>query len=330
MGLWFGSDPNAEFSGVEAAPDPSKQAYTPGTLNPSGYTATQIGSNALAGANGDAGAKAAQRQALLNLQQQAKGGLNASDKASLNSALGQAGQANRGEQGAILQGAQNRGALNSGATLAAQLQAQQGTQEAGANAAVDAAGQAAQRAQAANTQAAQLGGQMDTNAFNQQATVGQAQNQINATNAGAANKAAEFNAQLDQLAKQFNISNDVEAKKFLAALLQQKFSNQLGLAQAKAGVDASNNAANMALLQSLVQAGGNAAGTALSKAHGGYIDGKANVPGDSVKNDTVPIMASPGEIVIPRSAANSFPKAVAFLEKEMGCHYDNAMQRSKK
>lgn len=33
---------------------------------------------------------------------------------------------------------------------------------------------------------------------------------------------------------------------------------------------------------------------------GGNVPGKANVPGDSYKNDTVPAMLSPGEIVIPR------------------------------
>lgn len=38
---------------------------------------------------------------------------------------------------------------------------------------------------------------------------------------------------------------------------------------------------------------------------GGWVPGKASVSGDSAKNDTVPAMVSPGEIVIPRSVVNS-------------------------
>lgn len=37
--------------------------------------------------------------------------------------------------------------------------------------------------------------------------------------------------------------------------------------------------------------------------HGGKVAGKAKMPGDNSKNDTVPTMLSPGEIVIPRSIA---------------------------
>jgi len=47
---------------------------------------------------------------------------------------------------------------------------------------------------------------------------------------------------------------------------------------------------------------------------GGHIPGKANVPGDSLKNDTVPIMVSPGEIVIPRSVLST-PDAPAQAAK---------------
>lgn len=39
----------------------------------------------------------------------------------------------------------------------------------------------------------------------------------------------------------------------------------------------------------------------LAASQGGYVDGKAQVKGDSLKNDNVPAMLSPGEIVIPRS-----------------------------
>lgn len=47
---------------------------------------------------------------------------------------------------------------------------------------------------------------------------------------------------------------------------------------------------------------------------GGHVPGKATVQGDSQKNDTVPAMLSPGEIVIPRSKAQNPDAAKAFVE----------------
>ncbi len=45
---------------------------------------------------------------------------------------------------------------------------------------------------------------------------------------------------------------------------------------------------------------------------GGTVPGKATVKGDSRQNDTVPAMLSPGEIVVPRTAAKDPKKAAAF------------------
>jgi hypothetical protein len=47
---------------------------------------------------------------------------------------------------------------------------------------------------------------------------------------------------------------------------------------------------------------------------GGRIDGKAPVPGDHPKNDVVDAKLSPGEIVIPRSAAGSKKAAKSFID----------------
>lgn len=46
---------------------------------------------------------------------------------------------------------------------------------------------------------------------------------------------------------------------------------------------------------------------------GGHVPGVAKVPGDSPKNDTVPALLSPGEVVIPRSAAGSPNMAAQFV-----------------
>lgn len=50
------------------------------------------------------------------------------------------------------------------------------------------------------------------------------------------------------------------------------------------------------------------------KAHGGRIDGVAPYQGDTPKNDVVPANLSPGEIVIPRSAAMSKKDAKKFID----------------
>lgn len=61
-------------------------------------------------------------------------------------------------------------------------------------------------------------------------------------------------------------------------------------------------------------AGGGAALARKNKSDGGRIDGQALVKGDSPKNDIVPANLSPGEIVIPRSAANSKKAAKSFID----------------
>lgn len=56
---------------------------------------------------------------------------------------------------------------------------------------------------------------------------------------------------------------------------------------------------------------------AMLASRGAMVPGKAKVPGDSKKNDTVPAILSPGEIVIPRSHASDPEKAKKFVEQEI-------------
>lgn len=53
-------------------------------------------------------------------------------------------------------------------------------------------------------------------------------------------------------------------------------------------------------------------------AHGMLVPGEANVPGDSSANDTVKAKLSPGEIVVPRTAATSPEAALAFIASVKG------------
>lgn len=71
-------------------------------------------------------------------------------------------------------------------------------------------------------------------------------------------------------------------------------------------------------------AAGDAIGSAVAEgiaaaaaSRGGKVPGQANVSGDSLRNDTVPIEASPGEIIVPRSITqgpNAGEKAKSFVE----------------
>jgi hypothetical protein len=49
-------------------------------------------------------------------------------------------------------------------------------------------------------------------------------------------------------------------------------------------------------------------------AYGNKVPGKAEVKGDDLKNDKVPAMLSPGEIVVPRSKASDPDKAAQFAK----------------
>lgn len=62
--------------------------------------------------------------------------------------------------------------------------------------------------------------------------------------------------------------------------------------------------------------GAGAAG-AMMASDGAVVPGTAEVPGDSPKNDKVHALLSPGEIVIPRSAAQDPTKAKAFIDHIM-------------
>ena len=60
---------------------------------------------------------------------------------------------------------------------------------------------------------------------------------------------------------------------------------------------------------------GGSGGNSMNAAHGAVVPGHAEVSGDSEQNDKVPAMLSPGEIVVPRSAASSPDKASAFVKQ---------------
>lgn len=109
----------------------------------------------------------------------------------------------------------------------------------------------------------------------------------------------------------------------------------LGTGQLNEQSAAQNNAINAAVAQSnsdrnasfwggVINAGaGAAAHAATAMSTGGEVPGKASVPGDSLANDKVPAVLSPGEIVIPRSHAKDPESAKSFIDAIMASKGDD-------
>ena len=85
-----------------------------------------------------------------------------------------------------------------------------------------------------------------------------------------------------------------------------------GISQANQAAQAADKARTTQAVTSVLGSAAQVGAAAL--AHGGRIDGEAPYPGDTPKNDVVKANLSPGEIVIPRSAAGSKKAAKAFIE----------------
>lgn len=174
------------------------------------------------------------------------------------------------------------------------------------------------------------------------------QSQANLNTQGR-NLAQAQNLDLASQVAQYNTGTRNQAATHNSGLAQQQFQNRLAKAAAMAGVStnqanlASQNASNQAATQGNLIGG---LGQGLSSyynnqnllnaingmnknasstggwtgmvAKGGVVPGEAQYPGDHPGNDTVPAKLSPGEVVVPRSAAGdpvSLAKFVASLPK---------------
>lgn len=252
----------------------------------------------------------AQQQGLANqLQEQANGGGPNPALAQLQQATGQ----NAAMQAALM-GSQRGSNANAG--LIARQASQQGgalqQQAAGQAAVLQAQQQVAARQQLQQQQAAMAG--LASQQVGQQASA-----------LGGYNQLAQgmYGSQLGALGQQ-------NAQNIQAGLGTQgmQLSQAQGLNTIQGGLLGQNTAANANILGGGLGGLGSALG--MGKAHGGEIEnmkmgghvpGQAQVRGDSLKNDTVHAMLSPGEIVIPRTVAQSGNPAQAaaqFVEKVKG------------
>jgi hypothetical protein len=152
----------------------------------------------------------------------------------------------------------------------------------------------------------------------------------------AANKQAELGGQTTQQAGILGLQQQMEAQKQLGGLASgaaqlgsegaAKIGGQLtqadleskriqaGIAQANQAAIAGDKARTVQAVTGVLGGAAQVGAAAAGAAHGGRIGGEAPYAGDTPKNDVVPAQLSPGEIVIPRSAAGSKKDAKSFIE----------------
>lgn len=344
-------DNSAALEAVKNIPLPVLREYYPElykqvvSLNPEMDTAVNLGPSKMEGVSTDPSLRAAQMSALNKLQEVGSaGGRDAqflSDAAKLQSDVNTNLQ---GQEGAIQQNMAARGMSGGGSELVARQMAAQNAANRQSQAGLDLNAQAQQRALQALMQSGQLGGQMQAQDFGQQSQKAQAadaisrfnaQNQQNVMSSNTANKnqAQQYNAQNQQNIANQNVGQNNQAQQYNLGLAQQNFNNQVtkasGVAKQYENMAATKNQerdSDRGLVGGLLSAGmtAYAANKAPSKAHGGIIDGKAEVPGDSLKNDNVNINVSPGELVVPRSIVSMGPHAVkVFADHAIKQHQKN-------
>jgi hypothetical protein len=162
-----------------------------------------------AGAQGSQEAKASRLAALRMLQQRAQEGYTAEDRAAIADALGETQAAERGSREAIMR----RVNPNSGKGLGALLSNQQAAASRANRQGLDIAAGSRRQALQALSQQGQLAGGIDETEFGQAFQRGQAQDAIS----------------------KFNEANRMDAGRFNAQQHQQRFDNQTGLADRRAG-----------------------------------------------------------------------------------------------
>lgn len=168
---------------------------------------------------------------------------------------------------------------------------------------------------------------------------------VNLNNTAAKNQANSYNTQTGQATSNANVQNANARTQYNAQLPQQVFQDEITKANGEAGVFenqaknyqgmADQNAGTSAAMLNLLSPSANTSGMGapsasggapasaaippptdaiMLAAHGGKVPGISPVPGDSPKNDKVPAMLSPGEVVIPRSHAQTPQTAASFIK----------------
>lgn len=175
-----------------------------------------------------------------------EGGLNAQARQRMAQVESEVSRQEAAQRGALMQDFARRGQMGSGMEMAAALQNQQAAAERASQRGMDLRAQAEQQALQALMQAGQLGGQMQSQEFNQAAAAAEAQDAINRFNAtnrqqvqgrnvASQNDAQRYNLDQRQRIADANVGLRNEQQAHNKGLLQTRFDNQLRRASGLAG-----------------------------------------------------------------------------------------------
>lgn len=233
-----------------------EQLIQQGILTPEAAQAIMQEQTELGNISTDPSLRNAQIEALNSLQDiSSSGGLTAMDRAQLGQLQTELSNQERGSREAIMQNAQARGVGGSGLELAQQLMNQQGSAQRASQQGMDIAAQAQARALEAIQQAGQLGGNIRSQDFDEQARIAQAQDAINQFNAAnkqntnmanvnARNQAQQYNLDQRQNIANQNVGLRNQQQMHNKNLLQQDFENRYKKAGGQAQQTQANNQAN--------------------------------------------------------------------------------------
>lgn len=184
-----------------------QQYQSAGKLTPDLEKAINLGPSAVANINVDPTTRNAQMAALQQYQQASQTGQTAQDQLNNQKMLNQINSDNQSRQQSIIQGAQARGESGSGASLAAQLANAQGSANNESNQGLQLAANANQARLAALSGAASLGGQINSQDFNQANTKASAADQFQRFNVQNQQNVANQNVNAKNQAQAANLAN---------------------------------------------------------------------------------------------------------------------------
>ncbi len=192
--------------------------------------AEELGDSAMEDISLDPKMREAQLAALQSFQEEGEQGFTQEDRSAQNILRRDADSRANAEQEAILSGMAQRGSLDSGAQLAAQLGAQQGSSQRRAEGADRLAMDAASRRRNAMTQSANMAAGMEGADFSRQSQAAQAKDSISQFNAANRQNVAAQNLAARQNIENQRASNANQTQVHNKGLLQQDYQNKMGKA----------------------------------------------------------------------------------------------------
>lgn len=256
--------------------------------NPQSIQATQAGRSELGGIQNDAQGRGAEQQAMAELQKLAdNGGLSLADQASLNEIQGNLNRNAQSRQMATANQFAARGQLGGGAQLAMALQGGQDADQRANQQGESVAAQAQARALAAIKERAGLGREMSQDSYN---------------------KAADA-AKANDLIKQHNIANSMQANQSNNQWLNQGFQNDLSKAQGQAGLISQGvaNAEKTGAQNMAGTAAGGALATSLIGAGGKVVQGATSNPNSPGSTTPPPLVNADGSLAGGATSGGSNP-----------------------